>query len=513
MKMNRRRFLSGVSGAAVVSVAASKLGPHPVLEASPASNLAADPLRPQFHLLPPANWMNDPNAPIFWKGKYHMFYQYNPDGAYWGNMHWGHAISPDMVHWRHLPVAFSPTPGGPDADGCFTGTAVVQEGKVVVLYTAVQSVPRAQATIKEGIRNLRETQCLAVSDDPELKTWTKLPKPVIARPPEGMQVSGFRDPSPWRIGDWWYMVLGAGIEGQGGAILLYKSKDMRSWEYMHVLARRNDEGMQDLSPFNPWDVWECPDFFPLGEKYVLIFSTLRKSFWQSGTLDERSMTFHPERSGILDYGSYYAPKTQLDKSGNRILWGWIEEDRPLEEYKAAGWAGLMSLPRVLTLDANGRLRSRMAGDVDQLRVRKQALDVLAGEEGVRRQIEGLRVGQCRGEILFTARRTSEPFEFTLFSPADSESPCLTLGYDPRFPAQVSIDDRPVPIALSDDEKIEAHLYIDGSVIETLVNGQAAWTKRFYYHGPARDMCLAWSGKMSSLASLTVWQLAAISAGP
>ena len=432
MNIDRRSFLSGVCGATAISVAGPNMGSDAVLAASLPVNPAADPLRPQFHLLPPANWMNDPNAPIFWKGNYHMFYQYNPDGAYWGNMHWGHAISTDMVHWRPLPVAFSPTPGSPDADGCFTGTAVVQEGKVFVVYTAVQSVPRAQATIKEGVRNLRETQCLAISDDAELKTWTKLPNPVIARPPEGMQVSGFRDPSPWRIGAWWYMVLGAGIEGHGGAILLYKSKDLRSWEYVHALAGRNHEGMQDFSPFNPWEVWECPDFFPLGEKYVLIFSALRQSFWQSGTLDEASMTFHPERSGILDYGSYYAPKTQLDKSGNRILWGWIEEDRPLEEYKAAGWAGLMSLPRVLTLDAHGSLRSRMAGEVDQLRVRQQALDLHAEEESVHRQIEGLRVGQCRGEILFTARGTSEPFELTLLNPADSESPCLTLAYNPAF---------------------------------------------------------------------------------
>ncbi len=513
MKINRRRFLSGVSGAAAVSVAASKLSSHPVLAAAPAVNLAADPLRPQFHLLPPANWMNDPNAPIFWKGKYHMFYQYNPDGAYWGNMHWGHAISADMVHWQHLPVAFAPTPDGPDAAGCFSGTAVVQDNKVVVLYTAVQAVPRAQATIKEGLRNLRETQCLAISDDPELQRWTKLPKPVIDRPPEGMQVSGFRDPAPWRIGDWWYMALGTGIEGRGGAILLYKSKDLRSWEYMHVLASRNPEDVHDVSPFNPWEVWECPDFFPLGAKYVLICSTLRKSYWQSGTLDEGSMTFHPERSGILDYGSYYAPKTQLDQAGNRILWGWIEEDRPLEEYKAAGWAGMMSLPRVLTLDADGRLISRVAAEVDQLRSRKQVLDGIGDEPGLQRQIGAMRVEQCRGEILLTARRTSEAFRWALFNPAESESPYLTLEYDPHNPAQISIDDRPIPITLHDGENLEFHLYIDGSVIETLVNGQAAWTKRFYYKSKtAQDLSMRWSGKPSTLVNLTVWQMEPIAAG-
>ena len=89
------------------------------------AEIAADPLRPQFHLLPQRNWMNDPNGPIFWKGKYHMFFQYNPDAAVWGDMHWAHAVSPDMVHWKHLPVALAPTPGGYDADGCFSGSAAV----------------------------------------------------------------------------------------------------------------------------------------------------------------------------------------------------------------------------------------------------------------------------------------------------------------------------------------------------------------------------------------------------
>ena len=84
-----------------------------------AAELASDPRRPQYHLLPAANWMNDPNGPIYWKGQYHMFFQYNPNGAYWGDMHWAHAVSPDMVHWRHLPVALSPTPGGPTVKGVF----------------------------------------------------------------------------------------------------------------------------------------------------------------------------------------------------------------------------------------------------------------------------------------------------------------------------------------------------------------------------------------------------------
>ena len=113
MATSRRNFLQALCAAPLATAADLKLfNPPPFLEKDDAqSRLAADPLRPQFHLLPAKNWMNDPNGPIFWKGMYHMFFQYNPNAAAWGDMHWAHAISRDMIHWKHLPVALAPTPG------------------------------------------------------------------------------------------------------------------------------------------------------------------------------------------------------------------------------------------------------------------------------------------------------------------------------------------------------------------------------------------------------------------
>src|ERR1035437_1573465 len=111
--------------------------------------LAGDPHRPQYHLLPAANWMNDPNAPIYWQGQYHMFYQFNPNGAFWGDMHWGHAVSADLVHWKHQPVAMAPTPGGADKDGVFSGCIVADRGVPTAIYTGVNP----------------EVQCIATSDD------------------------------------------------------------------------------------------------------------------------------------------------------------------------------------------------------------------------------------------------------------------------------------------------------------------------------------------------------------
>ena len=511
MKTDRRKFISAALGSGALS-AIESLG-HAATPTENASHLAlaSDPLRPQYHLLPAANWMNDPDVAVYWNDHYHLMYQYNPDGATSANKHWGHATSPDMVHWRHLPVALAPTPGGPDADGCYTGTAAVKDGTVVALYTGVRAAPENEATIKGQTPMLRETQCLAVAADSDLRTWTKQGTPVISSPPPELQVNGFRDPSPWQQGEWWYTVIASGIANEGGAVLLYRSRDLRAWEFLRIFSRRDRNDLAAFDPFNPWEVWECPEFFPLGDRHVLIFSTAGKTYWQSGRLDKEKMSFIAEQAGILDYGSYYAAKTQLDKEGNRIVWGWIQETRPPDEYKAAGWAGMMSLPRVLTLTAEGRLRFRVADAVDSLRGHQQALTLNGNEQTIRRQISDLRIAGCCGETLLKARRTGGPFEVALYEGEKDAVPCLTLAFDSKHPSQISADARPLRLALDDNEEIELHLYVDGSVIEVLVNGQVALTKRFYYSGRSpRDLRLQWKGSTESIAGLTVWQLQPIS---
>src|SRR5512143_2626508 len=128
---------------------------------------SADRHRPRFHFLPERNWMNDPNGLIQWKGQYHLFYQYNPNGPFHGTIHWGHAVSGDLVHWAHLPVALAPTPDGPDKDGCWSGCAVDNGGVPTLIYTGVHP----------------QTQCLAWSDD-DLLTWKKhAGNPVLPAPP------------------------------------------------------------------------------------------------------------------------------------------------------------------------------------------------------------------------------------------------------------------------------------------------------------------------------------------
>jgi beta-fructofuranosidase len=335
LQISRREFLSAAGAAAFVSVM-----PHPLTaqaDAALESRLAADPMRPQFHLLPASNWMNDPNGPIYFGGKYHMFCQYNPQAAVWGNMSWYHSVSEDMVHWTHLPLAFVPTPGGPDAAGCFTGSAIAVGSRVYMVYTGVSHPP-------SGIGGLIEKQCLAYSDDENLLHWTKMPGPIVAAPPEGMKTTGFRDPSAWKQDGGYFMTVGSGVAKEGGCVLLYHSPDMKTWTYEHRLTSGTSAD---------GDMWECPEFFALDGGHVLIFSTKGKAYWQSGRLDEKAMVFHPAKSGVIDLGAFYAPKTQLDAQGQRILWGWLQERRLEAEYRAAGWSGVMSLPRVLNLGADG----------------------------------------------------------------------------------------------------------------------------------------------------------------
>jgi beta-fructofuranosidase len=424
--------------------------------------------------------MNDPNGPVFWKGKYHMFYQYNPDGAYWGDMHWGHAVSPDMVHWKHLPIALAPTPGSADALGCFTGSAVIDGDRVSILYTGISPAPASEATIHSDNLTARESQCLATALDDELTEWRKDPSPVIAGPPEGLTVAGFRDPCPWREGDRWYTGIGSGVRGAHGMVLLYESKDLRHWNYLHPLMSDTDFS----TPETTGAMWECPDFFPLGDRHVLIHSARGKSWWQCGIFDPRELRFHAETGGQLDYGSYYAPKTQLDRFGNRILWGWIQETRPEAEYRYAGWAGVMSLPRVLSLSRDHRLQFDPPPAVGALRRELQKPSLVADPSRRRAQIANLQIRDGCGEVTFSFRTRNSPMRLSLVSEKAGEPPLLLLFYDAGRPAEIRVDDTAVPVGSIEGGLVHVRCLIDGSVIEVFINRQAVCTRRYYYREPA-----------------------------
>ena len=277
--------------------------------------------------------MNDPNGLVRFGGEYHLFYQHHPFGTQWGPMHWGHAVSPDLVHWRHLPIALAPTPGGPDAGGCFSGSAVDDGGVLSLVYTG---------------HGPRQVQCLATSRDG--RRFEKHPgNPVLASPPEGFAPADFRDPRVWRAEGRWWLVAGSHRGGRGAA-LLYESADLRRWDFKAVAAE---------SDGTLGSMWECPDLFALGDRHALVFSPMglasRSPIVLVGRLDYATGRFAPESRREADHGfDFYAPQSLLDEAGRRVVIGWMDSwESKAWPTRAHGWAGAMAAPRVVRLLASG----------------------------------------------------------------------------------------------------------------------------------------------------------------
>ncbi|KAL3140314.1 hypothetical protein ABBQ38_004579 [Trebouxia sp. C0009 RCD-2024] len=230
-----------------------------------ANSLRHDPEKPVFHVMPRHGWINDPNGPVYYEGKYHVFYQHIINGCEWDfGIVWGHAASSDLVHWEHMPPALLPTPGGADADGCFSGCCIVDEdGTPIILYTGVRlrsnpecgPLPPAECDLNLPFV---ETQLAAVPEgDPTLAMWSKREEPVLPMPPPDMPLVGWRDPYIFEIkgkqgnGREWGMLMGSGLKGQGGAIMIYRSESLYGgWRYDGMLCQADN--------VETGAMWECP---------------------------------------------------------------------------------------------------------------------------------------------------------------------------------------------------------------------------------------------------------------
>ena len=489
----RRTVLTGLA----LTTGAALTRNLPALELTDAQ-IARDPMRPRYHLLPAHGWMNDPCGPIYWKGRYHMFLQYNSEPVSAVKL-WAHATSSDMIHWHREPIALAPTPGGPDAEGCWTGTAAVVDGKPTFLYTGVVNSTPEQATLVDANPPLRESVCMAVAEDDGLLHWRKQPQPVIPTPPPGMKVVGFRDPSPWRDGNHWYLIVASGERGAGGRVLLYRSTDFRHWEYLHPMAQGKPNGKQGADPVDSGEMWECPDFFPLDGKHVLIHSTERRTLWQIGTLDTATMLFHAENEGLLDEGAYYAPKSQLDAKGNRILWGWITETRPQAEYAAAGWSGMISLPRRLSI-ANNQLVMEPAPEVASLRA------------APRTGLAVRRLPTAAQEIRLTLQPATGASpgreKFSEQSFVDNQGAAILLRADPQLsPGTARIGEK--EITGIDKGPLDLHIFLDHSVAEILINHREAVTHRYYQRTTMEPAVAIILGGNWQLTRQQAWSLKSI----
>jgi beta-fructofuranosidase len=481
--------------------------------------------QPRYHFHPGAHWMNDPNGLIQWNGQYHLFYQHNPEQPYAAQIHWGHAVSDDLVHWVHLPVALAPTPGGPDANGCWSGCTVDDHGVPTIVYTGMR--------VQDDGRSRRETICLARSTDLEhLRTWEKdAGNPVIAAPPQGLDVIGFRDPYVWKEGEVWFLVVGSGIRGVGGTTLLYRSTDLRQWDYLHPLLTRP---ATDTDPLWTGPMWECPQFFPLGDSYVLIVSVWNRGEFRNPAFHEHvypiyfvgsytDATFVPEHVAILDLGAdYYAPATMQDDQGRRLIWGWSAEGRSPAAQQAAGWAGVMALPRMLTLRADRTMGMEPAPELRMLRRQHRHWTDLALEDGSTQTLSDAQ-GACL-EIMasFGAGDATQYGLQVRCSPQNEEH---TLIYYDRARGQLCVDRSRSsldpeaaggvdggPFVVPHGENLRLHVFLDHSIVEVYANAQACLTERVY---PSRAdsgaVRLFARGGQVQVTSCDVWEMAPSSA--
>lgn len=458
-KINRRAALRRLARYGFVAGLGATALAKQAWRAKPMSD---DPHRPLYHFLPPRNWMNDPNGLIQFGGRYHLFYQHNPNAPVWGDIHWGHATSADLVRWEHQPVALAPTPGGPDAEGCWSGCAVDDGGVPTVLYT--------------GVAGGRQTQCLATSHD-GLRTWQKYAgNPVLEAVPAGMKPSDFRDPFVWRQGGEWLMVVGAAQERGFGVALLYRSDDLRQWAYLGPLLEgsRQEHG---------W-MWECPNFFALGDRHVLLISNglTRQVFYFVGRFDGRKFT--AEKDGLLSADDSYAPLTFQDALGRRLLFAWVDEPRAEAERVRAGWAGLASLPRELRLGARGTLSLKPAAEVGRLRGR--ALTV--GKPTADGVLPGVRGDALELEVEFRAsgglavRGSPDRAEETVIAVNRSLGVLTIDRTRSALKGDVARGVHSVPLGDVTD-RLTLRVFVDRSVVEVFVVGGPSITSRIYPSRP------------------------------
>ena len=296
-----------------------------------------------IHLTSPQGWINDPNGFIFYKGKYHLFYQHFPYAPRWGRMHWGHAISDDLTHWKHLEIALFPTKDA-DADGCFSGSAVEKDGKLYIFYTGVKYDKPNPENINVSLNTVIPSQLMIVSDDGF--TFDNFSgKKTIIPPIENPAISSksdTRDPKVWRGKDGnYYIVLGTNANKKG-RLLFYRSTDLLQWEYMHYAESK-------APSIDYGDNWECPNYFEVNGMGVLIFSPERtkngsQALCLLSQFDEEKCTM--EIGGDFHYFDYgldlYAPQETIDEHGNHIVIAWLRMPDVME----GNSIGMMCIPRV-----------------------------------------------------------------------------------------------------------------------------------------------------------------------
>ena len=419
-----------------------------------------DPAFPRLHGRPPRGWVNDPNGCSYVDGRYHLFFQHNPDAPFHGGIKWGHVSSTDLVHWEPEPIALVNRPGEPDAYGCWTGCVVEDAGIPTAVYSAVAD-------------GSHRTDVLLARSDRQMRVWRQTSEPA-ARTPEDPAISHVRDPFVFEVDGSRYAIQGAGHTEGRPRILVYGCDDLSSWTELGTLLSGDDPVAAAVAPAN---IWECPNLVRFGDRWVLILSMWQQTAGRFSLTGVRYLVgdlalgpdgprFTPGSGGSLDRGPcFYAPQV-LRLDGRTLLWAWSwERGRAREDIKKAGWAGALTFCRELTLTGDV-LASRPAPELEQL----------------------------RREPLTLAEDGSVPaaaFDIELSPDAARASLWLVDGPDRQPVAEVDLRDGPaVP-----------RILVDGSMVEIFDGTGTAFTTRAYPTATSR-----WVLRLGRPVALRAWRL-------
>lgn len=324
--------------------------------------------RPVFHMYTPIGWMNDPNGFSMFEGVCHLFFQYHPYSTQWGPMHWGHYVTKDFIKWELQPCAMAPDMEY-DKDGCFSGTAIEHNGQHVLMYTSVK-----ESVNENGQTVTRQTQSMAFGDGTDYHKFEGNPVIKADMLPEGSSQVDFRDPKIWKDDKGFWSIIGCKDKAGKAQLALFHSENMTKWEFKKILDESKDEYGK---------MWECPDFFPLEGKQVLLvspqfmkadgkeFHNGNNSIYFIGDYDAEEMEWKREKPHLIDYGlDFYAPETMLHPDGRRIMIGWLQNwDNYLlpDEFR---WSGMMTVPRELTVKGE-RLMQNPVRELEKYRTNEK----------------------------------------------------------------------------------------------------------------------------------------------
>ena len=478
----------------------------PVL-AIPQSRFEGDFSRPKYHLLPAANWTNETHGLIYFNGRYHIFNQKNASNMFLEQINWGHFSTPDLINWTEHKPAITPEPGY-DQNGIWSGHAVIDDdGIPTIIYTT------GGEKMGVGIAFPKDP------NDPTLTNWIKYQgNPVIWGQPNGFTRTDLRDEYVWKEGDTWYMIIGFGVvanSDEKGAVLLYKSTDLKKWNFVHTMFEGNPS-IDDSGIF-----WEMPVFWKYGDKYILLVNKVphngvpaRAMYWSGNFVDEKFVPDNVTPRNLEVVNRLLSPSVSYDKDGNITAIAIIPDEIGSRAAYKHGWTHLYSIPRIWNIK-DGIIKQSAHPALKQLRGEQNSIPQTIVKEKVPLRIS--RNDQQLEAKVTIYPKASKEFGFILHRNADNSE--YTKIYYDALKEEIVIDqthsslkeDIPLNIRtgkykLDLSKPIDFHLFIDGSVVEIFINGEDVLTTRIFPLKPNSNNLEIFTKGVDIEAKADIWTL-------